>query len=218
MPASTEKKSLSNEQLAQAALAFIDEQGIDALSFRKLSERTDVPTMTIMNRFGSKDALQKAALAVMLDENKIEPVPGETWKENLRRVARINRAMALRHPNAFMLFVMVPPFESPVREYTEQIFALHKNENLPDGMPGRFLSLMHSYLTGFQLAETYCLQHQHDEDAASGKGDAAGESGALGGNGTLDVTAFEKDLFGEEAFERGLDVIIAGFQKEYGLE
>ena len=105
--------SLSNKELAAAALSLVDRDGIEALSFRKLSDETGVPTMTIMNRFGSKDALLKAALEVMLAENEIESVEAETWQESLRRIARLNRAMAIRHPKGFMLFVLIPMFESP---------------------------------------------------------------------------------------------------------
>ena len=111
MPSPAKRKSPSNEELAQAALALVDRDGMDALSFRRLSDETGVPTMTIVNRFGSKDALLKSALGVMLSENAVEPVPGESWQDSLRRVARLNRQMALRHPRGFMLFVLVPMFE-----------------------------------------------------------------------------------------------------------
>lgn len=87
--------------------------------------------MTIANRFGSKDALMKAALGEMLAENKIEPVTGETWQQSLRRVAHANRSMALAHPKAFMLFVMTPQFESPSLEFTRSVFATHESDTLP---------------------------------------------------------------------------------------
>lgn len=191
-------KSLTNEDLAKAALEFVDEEGVDALSFRKLSEKTGVPTMTIMNRFGSKYDLMKAALGVMLDETVVEPVSGETWQESLRRVARLNRAMALRHPKAFMMFVLVPIFESPVLEFTDRVFSTHKSQGLPEEMPSMFLSMMHSFLPGFQLAEAYANQER-------AKGEASTEA----------IERF--DLFTEEAFDRNVEVIIAGFAAMFDL-
>lgn len=192
--------AISNEELAQAALGIVDRYGVDALSFRKLSDETSVPTMTIMNRFGSKDALFKAALSIMLRENIVDPVPQETWQNGLRRVAHQNREMALRHPKGFMLFVMVPMFESPVLEFTQQVFSTHAGQNLPPEMPGIFLSLMHSFLSGFQLAEAYANQERE-----------RGEEGVP--REVLETF----DLFTEESFNRNLEVIILGLEKAYSL-
>lgn len=192
--------SLSNKELAAAALSLVDRDGIEALSFRKLSDETGVPTMTIMNRFGSKDALLKAALEVMLAENEIESIEAETWQESLRRIARLNRAMAIRHPKGFMLFVLIPMFESPVLEYTQRVFAIHDAQNLPPEMPAVFLSLMHSFLSGFQLAETYAnYERDHAEGSAS-----------------PDVMK-TFDLFTEKTFDRNIEIILAGFEAKYGL-
>ncbi|WP_417144797.1 TetR/AcrR family transcriptional regulator [Raoultibacter massiliensis] len=193
-------KSLTNEELAKAALEYVDEEGVDALSFRKLSDRTGVSTMTIMNRFGSKYDLMKAALGVMLDETIVEPVAGETWQESLRRVARLNRAMALKHPKAFMMFVLVPIFESPVLEFADRVFSTHESQGLPEEMPAVFLSMMHSFLPGFQLAEAYA-NRERDRVGA----DASAEA----------IERF--DLFTEESFDRNIEIIIAGLAACYDL-
>lgn len=199
-PSNGTRKTLSNEELAGAALALVDRDGVEALSFRKLSEETGVPTMTIMNRFGSKDALLKAALGVMLDENAVEPVAGESWQESLRRIAHLNRDLALRHPKGFMLFVLVPMFESPVLEYTQRVFATHEEQGLSPEMPAIFLSLMHSFLPGFQLAEAYASQER------------------ARAHGTVAPEVLETfDLFTEETFARNLEIVIAGLQAVYGL-
>lgn len=194
------RKSLSNDELARAALAVVDREGVEALSFRKLSDETGVPTMTIMNRFGSKDALLKAALGAMLAENTVEPVADESWQDSLRRIAHLNRAMALRHPRGFMLFVLVPMFESPVLEYTQRVFATHGEQALPPEMPAVFLSLMHSFLPGFQLAEAYANQER-----------------ARVGDAVPPAVLETFDLFTEETFARNLEIIIAGLEKTFDL-
>lgn len=109
---------MDNQEIAKATLAFIDEYGLEAVSFRKISQVTGMATMTICNRFGSKENLLKAALVVMLSENEPSFHPNETWDESLKRVAHHVRDMALAHPKAYWLFLQVPPFESPVKEYT----------------------------------------------------------------------------------------------------
>jgi hypothetical protein len=107
--------------------------------------------------------------------------------------------MALRHPKAFMLFVLVPIFESPVYEFTNKVFSTHESQHLPDEMPAIFLSLMHPFLSGFQLAEMYAAaQEKSHEDGLD-----------------RDVRSF--DLFNEESFNRDVEIIISGLQLRYNL-
>lgn len=196
--------TITNSQLAQAALEFMDRRGIGALSFRKLSEETDVPTMTIANRFGSRDALLKAALGIMLAENPIRPVENETWQHALKRVACANRQMALRHPRTFSLFVTIPPFESPVLEFTQSVFSTHQGMGLPPEMPEVFLSLMHPFLSGFQFAEMYATE------ALRRTADTDGE--------TLSPEASQMaQMFTEDTFKRNVDIIIKGIEESFNL-
>lgn len=190
---------MNNDEIAQATLRYVDEHGLEAVSFRKISQYTGMPTMTICNRFGSKDQLLRAALGAMLAQaGSEEPRPGETWDDTLRRVARHNRAMALEHPKAFPLFFQVPPFESPMKEYTERVFSLHQEQDIDEELPYAFLGLMHAFLTGFQMAALYT-------------------QAAEGGEGSSPDAQLFVRLYSDEAFERDLDIIIAGFAVTYGL-
>ena len=85
-------------------------------------------------------------------------------------------------------------------EYTQRVFAIHDAQNLPPEMPAVFLSLMHSFLSGFQLAETYAnYERDHAEGSAS-----------------PDVMK-TFDLFTEKTFDRNIEIILAGFEAKYGL-
>ena len=67
-------------------------------------------------------------------------------------------------------------------------------------MPAIFLSLMHSFLPGFQLAEAYANQERAQA------------------HGTVAPEVLETfDLFTEETFARNLEIVIAGLQTVYGL-
>ena len=191
--------AMDNQEIAKATLAFIDEYGLEAVSFRKISQVTGMATMTICNRFGSKENLLKAALVVMLSENAPSFHPNETWDESLKRVAHHVRNMALAHPKAYWLFLQVPPFESPVKEYTQSVFATHEGQNLPKTMPYDFLSVLHSFLTGFQIAEGYANEALSSYDELPD-----------------DLEEFSK-MFNERTFNRDLEIIVRGFSAMYGL-
>lgn len=191
--------AMNNDEIARETLRFVDDNGLEAVSFRKISQATGVPTMTICNRFGSKGQLLRATLAAMLDEaGSEEPLPDESWDETLRRVARHNRAMALEHPKAFPLFFQVPPFESPMKEYTERVFSLHQGQGIDERLPFAFLGLMHAFLTGFQMAELYTKAAENGDDVSP------------------EAQLFVR-LYNEESFERDLDIIIRGFAATYNL-
>lgn len=99
--------------------------------------------------------------------------------------------------NAFMLFLQIPPYESPILECTEQMFNVHLWQDLPNDMPFIFLSIMHAFLPGFQLAEGYSAKADFDNLPENAKRFAT--------------------LFNEKTFERNLDIIIAGLEAKYGL-
>ncbi len=157
-----------------------------------------MPTMTIMNRFDSKYELLKATLGAMLNETEVEIIDGETWQNSLRRIAQQNRRMALKHPNAFPLFVFIPIFESPVLEFTDKVIGTHVSQDLPEELPAAFLSLMHPFLSGFQLAETYANKDRDRED--------------------ISPDALRRfDLFNEENFKRNVEIIIEGLAVHFNL-
>ena len=85
-------------------------------------------------------------------------------------------------------------------EYTQRVFSTHEDQGLPPEMPAIFLSLMHSFLPGFQLAEAYANQERS----------RAGDD--------VDPVALEAfDLFTEETFARNLEIIITGLAETYDL-
>ena len=193
----------SNAEIAAQALRYIDEQGLDGFSMRKFAEYVGIPVMTISNRFGSKEALLKEALSCMLAETSIDKVSGESWSDDLRRVARMHRRMALAHPGAFPLFLSVPAYEEPMLAYTSRVFATHEGQGLPEDMPAVFLSVMHSFLSVFQLAESF--ENQPSEEDRAKLADPASPTSRV------------FPLFNEQSFERNLDIIIAGLAAQYHL-
>ena len=88
---------LSAEAVADAALALVDAEGLDALSMRRLAEQLGVGTMTLYGHFRNKDEL----LAAVVDRGFADfedPGPGGPWRERLTRHAEASRATLLRHP------------------------------------------------------------------------------------------------------------------------
>jgi AcrR family transcriptional regulator len=71
----TKRKPLSRDRILAAALAFADEQGIEALSMRKLGQELGYEAMSLYNHVANKDDLLDGMLDLVIAEME-PPSPG----------------------------------------------------------------------------------------------------------------------------------------------
>jgi AcrR family transcriptional regulator len=191
---------LSREAIAQAGLGIIDGHGLDALSLRSVAAALGVGVMTLYQHVPDREAMEKDIIALLLAEVDTAEKPGETWDESIRRVGRSLREMTLGHPHAFTLVATAPTDEPPVLDYAERITRLHAGQGIPQSVFVQMWSVVDAFLTGFMLMLAQSVTRAQGElvaptDAATG-GLSADLSGALS----------------SDAFERDLDVVIAGLR------
>jgi AcrR family transcriptional regulator len=100
----TRRTKVTREQIAQAAFAIADAEGIDAVSMRRIADELGVGTMTLYYYVRTKDDL----LALMDDELMAETlVPPDSlpkdWRAAITAVARASRDTFVRHPWSFQM-------------------------------------------------------------------------------------------------------------------
>ncbi len=101
---------LSKSAIAAAALALIDEEGLESFSTRKLGARLGVEAMALYHHFPSKKLLGDWVAASL--RNQVALPPADLgWRSWFGQAARNWRAMALAHPNAFPLLLAHMPGE-----------------------------------------------------------------------------------------------------------
>ena len=66
--ATTRRKPLSRERILDTALALVDEEGIEALSMRKLGQALGYEAMSLYNHVANKDDLLDGILDLVLAE------------------------------------------------------------------------------------------------------------------------------------------------------
>ena len=86
---------LSKERVLRAAIAFADEQGIEALSMRKLAKELGVEAMSLYKHVANKDEILAGVLDLVASE--IELPEGPDWRTALRRNAISTRDVFVRH-------------------------------------------------------------------------------------------------------------------------
>ena len=102
------RRPLNRRRVLEAAVRFVDREGLEALSMRKLGAELGVEAMSLYNHVPNKSALLDGMVEVLLGELSIPP-ENHSWEERVREGWRSFRRLAHEHPNVFPLFVTRPP-------------------------------------------------------------------------------------------------------------
>ena len=101
---SSTRSPLSRDRILRAALAYADEQGIDALSMRRLGQELGFEAMSLYNHVRNKDDLLDGMVDLVLAETQ-PPSHELTWDESVRQSAVSVHAALARHPWAVQLLL-----------------------------------------------------------------------------------------------------------------
>ena len=103
------RRPLDQAQVVRAALALLDEVGLEALTMRRLSERLGVKAASLYRHVRNKEEL----LQLLADEinGEIPLVRSTTsWRATVREMARNVRKGLLAHRDAAQLLAVTMPF------------------------------------------------------------------------------------------------------------
>jgi AcrR family transcriptional regulator len=104
---------LTADAIIDAALAIVDETGLDGLSMRRLGGRLGVEAMTLYHHVPNKDALlDRLVERVITRANFLEADQAMGWRERLERFAHRYRAILIERPNLVPL-IATRPVRSP---------------------------------------------------------------------------------------------------------
>lgn len=86
------------ETIYEAALALVEEGGIDALNMRSLTARLHCSTKTIYQQVGNREKLERGLVAYAFERMTLEFAPGETAAESVAAFATTLRSALLASP------------------------------------------------------------------------------------------------------------------------
>ena len=94
---------LTRESIITAAIALADDEGLDAVTLRKLGERLGVSAMAPYRHVRDKDDLLDAMSEELYGQLEL-PDPARDWWDGLAGMGRTVRSLLLAHPWAVPLF------------------------------------------------------------------------------------------------------------------
>lgn len=154
-----EPAGLSHETIRTAALALIDQTGLDDFSTRKLGRELGCEAMAIYWYYKSKDELLDAVVDEMMKPVAavvIQP-PSSDWIEILRAIGHAYRRIAHAHPRAFPLLPLRRLASESSYVFLERLFELGRQQGIDDKVIARFYRAVASYVNGFLLNELATL-------------------------------------------------------------
>jgi AcrR family transcriptional regulator len=148
------RERLTRTKVVDAALRVMDEEGLDALSMRRLGRELGVEAMSLYNHVHDKDDLLESVCERVMAEFDF-PEPAQDWIETGRKAARSWRRLLKAHPNVISLFAeRTKPFTNP-ESLKPMEFALKvlKEGGLSDKEALMAFHAFGGYIQGFVMME-----------------------------------------------------------------
>lgn len=199
-----QRAGLTRQAVLEAALRLVDQEGLKALSMRRLGVELGVEAMTVYHHVPNKTALLDGVIEQVVAEAAPPEFGAATWRKDLSAYAHALSAVLAAHPNTVPLLLSQPAMTPRLLRTLEAVVGMLHEAGFP--LP-RALDVAYS-LTSFVV------------------GHAAAQTGNVGGADTmvsLDPDAYPllvgaaREL-GEDAaqarFTFALDALLSGFEGE----
>jgi len=189
------REPLTQDRIAKTSLELIDDIGLEEFSTRRLGAALGCEAMAIYNHFASKDALLDAVVDKLIKDVTVPAKGPGGWQERVRGFARSYRALAHAHPKAFPLLA-TRRFRTRARNLVDQIVSALLEEGFEPRPAASLFRILANYCNGAIL------------DELSGTFPTATDEHP----NIKRVQAFLSPEHYDEIFDRGLSLIIEGFE------
>jgi TetR/AcrR family tetracycline transcriptional repressor len=210
------RKPLTQEQVVRAALALLDEVGLDELTMRRLAERLGVKAASLYRHVRSKDEL----LALLGDEISSE-IPfaraAGSWRNQLSEIAWNVRRGLLAHRDAARVLANTPPVGPRRLKHIEAVLQALRAAGLKDRDAARAAYHLNNFVTEFAADEARFAAYAATPGASRRKilGEARRQFKSLPEHEYPAIVALADHLTEDaqdELFQFGIDMCLRGIQ------
>jgi TetR/AcrR family tetracycline transcriptional repressor len=209
-PAAPIRTPLSRVRIVEAALRYVDDHGLDALSMHKLGAALDVKGMSLYHHVANKNDLLDGVVEALWAEVEEAAPPREDWRQGLESFARAVRDMVRRHSNAASLVFSQRVIPQPALRVVRSHVAALTAAGFDEARSYDLMRTVTSYVFGSAFAEvTWDL---------GGSTGCAPEVSQLLRPGTPEELAAVAEVFCGQSdvdaqFELGLDLMLRGIEE-----
>lgn len=216
---------LDRDRIVDTALALVAGRGLEALSMRRLARELDAAPMSLYRHVGSK-----AELMALVVDRIAEGLPATDaegpWDVTVRQVLRSIRRLLVAHPGIGAAVTNQALFTPSVLEATGVLLRALRSAGLGEREAARTFVVLWNYTLGGVMVEQSLLPSV--PDGIAGRTGPVDPEALVAAQRERVVTALRQeardlpevhaaaahwlDLDPEEAFEAGLDLLIAGIR------
>jgi AcrR family transcriptional regulator len=206
------REPLTRDRVVEAALRVMDQEGLEAVSMRRVAREVGVEAMSLYHHVEDKEDLLDGICEHVMAGFDF-PEPTGDWAEDCRRGARAWRRLLQAHPNVMRLFAEQ---RGPVRSIdsmrpTEYALRLLKEGGLSDRDTAQAFHAFGGYIQGFVMMELGSIAGGSDEEHLKMHAELTAslpdEFPALRA-----VSRHFAECDPDEQFEFGLDLLIRGLE------
>src|SRR5438309_5004084 len=144
------RERLSRERIVTAALRIMDDEGLEAVTMRRVAHELGVEAMSLYHHVGDKDELLDGICEQVMADFEFPSLTG-VWAEDCREGARAWRRLMQRHPEVIELFARQRGPASSDESVSPSEFALRllRASGLPDRDVAQAFHPIGGYIQGF---------------------------------------------------------------------
>jgi TetR/AcrR family tetracycline transcriptional repressor len=200
------RRPLSRRRVLEEAVRFVDREGIEALTMRKLGAELGVEAMSLYNHVPNKSALLDGMVEVLLGELELPP-ENRSWDERIREGYRSLRRLAHDHPNVFPLLVNRPPDTMDGAWLVEEFLKTLGETGFDKETALHAFRSLSSYTFGYAIAEIRGFALEPDGSRLGAHGLSPEEFPRIS-----ELKLYLERVDHDAEFEFGLDLILAGLR------
>jgi TetR/AcrR family transcriptional regulator, tetracycline repressor protein len=210
-PGRPRTRALALKRIRSEALRIIDEEGMAALSMRRLAAALDVDPMSIYHYVANKDALLDAVIEHVVHEHAFTDNLRASWLDRVRSWARQYRALVMAHPRLVLALVADAAAASRFAPATlEPLYRALAEGGLGAAELIDVADTLVDHVHGFVLAES-AQAGGFDRAAFLTAADQGRSPTVAEVLGTLAPDELRYDF--DAGFDRGLEVILTGIDR-----
>jgi AcrR family transcriptional regulator len=205
----TTRMALTPEMIVEAAVAFVDKNGIDALTLRSLGAEIGAHHTALYRHFRSKEDLASGMFDFVVGEIGINIATGPSEPlERIRNIAIVTRDALHQHPA--LVGVIVTSRDSAASSSLQELIKVVLSDMRALGVPENELAtkyqVIESYVFGSALFDySGAPNHLAERKKRLAASDKAVFKSVSGSESSI-------DKHNEAAFLVGLDLILAGLK------
>lgn len=221
---------ISREAIVATAIRLLDGEGLRALSMRHIAEQLGTGAASLYWHVGSKDGLLDLVFDEIIGELAIPDPDPRRWREQVKDVARAQRAISLRHPYVVQISIGRIPLGPNALRYSERTLAILRAGGLSPRLAVQGSHLLISTVNGFTLDETGVdatadgagpgrAESAEDDDGDSTADLASAYIGALPAQRFPNLVALAAEFAyadPDERFELLIDIFVDGLARLAG--